>query len=112
MTNTGTLKDHSIQLTYQYAAKRHPKSVFCTVIRFYVIPSFGMTAWALARHNSYYDKNVACFQLEKIKKGEGLVKDEDETLIANTYDPDDIKSKKSNKRRQQEQINNSLGKNP
>ncbi len=51
-------------------------------------------------------------QLEKIKKGEGLVKDEDETLIANTYDPDDIKSKKSNKRRQQEQINNSLGKNP
>ena len=38
------------------------------------------------------------------------MKDEDETLIANTYDPDDIKSKKSNKRRQQEQINNSLGK--
>ena len=48
-------------------------------------------------------------QLDKIKRGEGLLKDHDETQLANTFDPDDIKSKKSNKRREQEQLNGVKG---
>ena len=46
---------------------------------------------------------VVFLQLDKIKRGEGLLKDHDERLLANTYDPDDLKSVKSNKRREQEQ---------
>ena len=42
-------------------------------------------------------------QLESLRKGEGLRKDKDALLEANTFDPDDIKSAKSNKRRQKEQ---------
>ena len=50
------------------------------------------------------------FQLDKIKRGEGLVKDLDDRLLANTFDPDDIKSRKSNKRREQEQLDEIKGK--
>jgi len=44
-------------------------------------------------------------QLESLKKGESIHKDDDgATLLANTYDPDtDPKSKKSNKHRQRQQ---------
>ena len=42
------------------------------------------------------------FQLESLRKGEGLIKDKDELQEANTFDPDDVKSTKSNKRRQKE----------
>ena len=46
------------------------------------------------------------FKLERIRKGEGIRKDEEDHLFeANVYDPDDVKSKKSNKRRQLEQSN-------
>lgn len=40
-------------------------------------------------------------QLESLRKGEGLEKDEDPAKIANTYDPDNSpKNTKSNKRKQ------------
>ena len=39
-------------------------------------------------------------QLDTLKRGDGLKKDEDQTLLANMYDPDDVKGEKSNKRRQ------------
>jgi len=44
-------------------------------------------------------------QLESLKKGESIHKDDDgATLLANTYDPNaDVKSTKSNKNRQQHQ---------
>ena len=43
------------------------------------------------------------FQLESLRKGDGVRKDqEDRLLMANTYDPDDAKPNKSNKRRQKE----------
>ena len=62
------------------------------------------------RHLSVKDTNLKCFtyflQLDKLRKGEGLRKDEDQTRIANTYDPDDIKGEKSNKRRQKEKEEN------
>ncbi|KAL4236261.1 Jouberin [Mactra antiquata] len=38
--------------------------------------------------------------LESLRKGEGLQKDVDETKIANTYDPDNKKYEKSNKKKQ------------
>ncbi|XP_060597345.1 jouberin-like isoform X2 [Ruditapes philippinarum] len=38
--------------------------------------------------------------LESLRKGEGLQKDVDETKLANTFDPDDTKYKKSNKQKQ------------
>jgi len=46
-----------------------------------------------------------CLQLENLKKGESINKEDDgATLLANTYDPDaDPKSTKSNRRRQQDQ---------
>ncbi len=56
------------------------------------------------------EKHVLCFQLDKIKSGHGLVKERDETLLANTFDPDDVKSAKSNKRREQEQLEQMQGK--
>jgi len=45
-----------------------------------------------------------CLQLESLKKGESIHKDDDGvTLLANTYDPDvDPKSAKSNKQRQRQ----------
>ena len=43
----------------------------------------------------------ACiFQLDSLRKGEGLTKDVDETVLANTFDPDDSKYEKSNKKKQ------------
>ena len=45
------------------------------------------------------------FQLDKLRKGEGIVKDEvDTALLANTYDPDTNKSGKTNKKRQKENV--------
>ena len=42
-------------------------------------------------------------QLNKLKKGEGLVKDETDTaLLANVFDPDNDTKGKSNKRLQKE----------
>ena len=38
------------------------------------------------------------------------MKDLDDRLLANTFDPDDIKSRKSNKRREQEQLDEIKGK--
>ena len=38
------------------------------------------------------------------------MKDIDDRLLANTFDPDDIKSRKSNKRREQEQLDEIRGK--
>ena len=44
---------------------------------------------------------VFFFQLESLRKGEGLQKEEDAAIKANTYDPDDSpKNMKSNKRKQ------------
>lgn len=40
--------------------------------------------------------------MEKLKKGEGLRKDQDHILLANTYNPDDVKDEKSNIWRQKE----------
>ena len=40
------------------------------------------------------------FQLESLRKGEGLKKDEDETAKANTFDPGKTKYEKSNKKKQ------------
>lgn len=40
------------------------------------------------------------FQLESLRKGEGLEKAVDETKLANTFDPDDTKYEKSNKKKQ------------
>jgi len=50
---------------------------------------------------------VCHLQLESLKKGENIYKDDDGvTLLANTYDPDvDPKSTKSNRQRQQHIIN-------
>jgi len=46
-----------------------------------------------------------CLQLESLKRGESIHKDDDGvTLLANTYDPDvDPKNTKSNKQRQRQQ---------
>ena len=39
-------------------------------------------------------------QLQSLRKGEGLEKDVDETKLANTFDPDESKYEKSNKKKQ------------
>lgn len=44
---------------------------------------------------------ILWLQLESLRKGEGLQKEEDAAIKANTYDPDNSpKNEKSNKRRQ------------
>ncbi|XP_053394001.1 jouberin-like isoform X2 [Mercenaria mercenaria] len=45
-------------------------------------------------------KKVDDSVLESLRKGEGIQKDVDETKLANTYDPDDTKYQKSNKKKQ------------
>ena len=43
-------------------------------------------------------------QLDSLKRGRGIRKDNDDvTISANLYDPDDVKSRKSNKRTEEEQ---------
>ena len=49
-------------------------------------------------------------QLENLRKGVGVRKDEEDQLLqANTYDPDDTKGHKSNKRRQREKEQRQTG---
>ena len=48
-------------------------------------------------------------QLERLRKGDGLRKEKDQLLDANTFDPDDTKTGKSNKRRQKERDKNVTG---